>query len=257
MITGSPVTVNLFRRQDSDGLDAALLVWYHFNENVKKFEIEIILDNVKKILIQCDFDGTVTKDDISFILLDAFAKGDWRMINKQYADGKINVGEFNEKAFALVNAGKKTMLDYLKDKVKIRRGFKSFVELCRKKGIRLVIVSNGLDFYIKNILKDMGSPDLEYHAAETSFHADKLKVRYIGPDGSIVDSGYKNKYVNYYLNQGYQVIYIGNGTSDLSPARDCHQIFATESLLENCQRHGVSCIPFTSFLEINKILASR
>ena len=125
-----------------------------------------------------------------------------------------------------------------------------------KKGFRFVIVSNGLDFYIKKILEDMGLCNLEYHAAETRFHANKLKVRYIGPDGSVVDSGYKEKYVNQYLSEDYHVVYIGNGTSDLSPARGAHQIFATESLLEHCQRTGLTCIPFTSFLEINLVLSS-
>jgi 2-hydroxy-3-keto-5-methylthiopentenyl-1-phosphate phosphatase len=147
-------------------------------------------------------------------------------------------------------------LDYLKDKVKVRPGFQKLVELCQQKGIRLVIVSNGLEFYIKRILEDMGLYNLEYHAAETRFHANKLKVRYIGPDGSVVDSGYKEKYVNKYLNEGYNVVYIGNGSSDLSPARGAHQIFATESLLEHCQRSGLTCIPFTSFLEINLVLSS-
>ena len=214
------------------------------------------MDKSKKILIQCDFDGTITEDDISFVLLDAFAKGDWRAINKLYSDGKITVGEFNERAFGLVRASKKAMLNYLKDKVKVRPGFQKLVELCQKKGIRLVIVSNGLDFYIKKALEDMGLRNLEYHAAETRFHANILKVRYIGPDGSFVASGYKEKYVNQYLNEGYHVVYIGNGTSDLSPARGAHQIFATESLLKSCQSNGITCIPFTSFLEINQVLSS-
>jgi 2-hydroxy-3-keto-5-methylthiopentenyl-1-phosphate phosphatase len=214
------------------------------------------LEQSRKIIIQCDFDGTVTEDDISFILLDAFTKGDWRTINKQHSEGKITVGQFNERAFGLVRASKKAMLDYIKDKVKVRPGFQKLVELCQQKGIRLVIVSNGLEFYIKRILEDMGLYNLEYHAAETRFHANKLKVRYIGPDGSVVDSGYKEKYVNKYLNEGYNVVYIGNGSSDLSPARGAHQIFATESLLEHCQRSGLTCIPFTSFLEINLVLSS-
>ena len=214
------------------------------------------MDKTKKILIQCDFDGTITKDDISFILLDAFAKGDWRAINKQYSDGEITVGEFNERAFALVRASKKAMLDYLNGKVIVRRGLKQFVELCQKKEFRLVIVSNGLDFYIKRILKDNGLENIEYHAAETRFHANKLTVRYIGPDGSTVDAEFKDKYVNQFLHEGYQVVYIGNGSSDLSAARGSHQIFATESLLEHCQRTGLTCIPFTSFLEINQVLSS-
>ena len=117
------------------------------------------MDKTKKILIQCDFDGTVTKEDISFMLMDAFADGDWREINRQYNDGKISVGEFNESAFAMIKAGKKEMLDFMKGKVVVRRGLITFVDLCKKKGIRLVIVSNGWDFYVKQILEENGLMD--------------------------------------------------------------------------------------------------
>jgi 2-hydroxy-3-keto-5-methylthiopentenyl-1-phosphate phosphatase len=216
----------------------------------------IDLEKVKKILVQCDFDGTVTEKDVSIMLLDTFAKGDWRAVNKQYSDGKITVGQFNEMAFGMVKTSKKAMLDYIEHRVKVRRGFNSFVKLCQKKGIRIVIVSNGLDFYIKRILEDNRFEDIEYHAAETRFHSNSLKVRYIGPDGSVVDSGFKDKYVNQYLSEGYRVIYIGDGTSDLAPARCCHQVFATESLLGHCQRTGLACIPFTSFVDITRVLNS-
>ena len=37
-----------------------------------------------KILIQCDFDGTITEEDISFLLLDAFASSDWRQLLSGY-----------------------------------------------------------------------------------------------------------------------------------------------------------------------------
>ena len=216
----------------------------------------ISLDNTKKILVQCDFDGTVTIDDISFMLLDAFASGDWHAINQEYADGKITVGQFNERAFGLVKASKKAMLDYIERRVVIRPGFDEFVAECRKKGFRLVIVSNGLDFYIKQIFADRGLTGLEYHASESRFHANRLRVRYIGPDGNAVDSGFKEKFVEQYVSEGYQVVYIGNGTSDLSPAKGADRVFATESLLDNCRLTGLACIPFLSFYEINRVLDS-
>lgn len=241
-------------------MDAEGHVWYHLSQgavSINNFTgVTSSLEQQKKILIQCDFDGTATKEDISFMLLDAFAKGDWRAINRQYTDGKISVGQFNEMAFGLVETGKKVMLDYIKNKAKLRPGFKDFVKLCEKKGIRLVIVSNGLDFYIRNILESNGLKGLEYHAAESKFYATGLRVRYLGPGGDVVDSGFKEKYVEHYQKEGYQVIYIGNGTSDLSPARNCYKIFATESLLKNCKRNNIRCIPFASFIEINSVIKS-
>jgi len=55
-----------------------------------------------KTLIQCDFDGTITQEDVSFLILDAFASRDWRQLLTQYREGKISVGRFNMKAFAMV-----------------------------------------------------------------------------------------------------------------------------------------------------------
>ena len=209
-----------------------------------------------KTLIQCDFDGTITEKDVSFLILDAFAKGDWRAILKKYSDGEITVGEFNRRAFNLVAASKETMLGYIKDRVKIRDGFKEFVKLCQKKQFRFVIVSNGLDFYIEDLLKAQGLSDIEYHAAETRFASSGLIVKYIGPNGKEVNTEFKNKYVAHFLEQGYQVIYIGNGTSDFTAAKCCSRIFATDSLLENCQRNGVGCVPFTNFNDIIEMFKS-
>ncbi len=37
-----------------------------------------------RTLVQCDFDGTVVVEDISFAILDAFANGDWRSLFQEY-----------------------------------------------------------------------------------------------------------------------------------------------------------------------------
>ena len=56
-----------------------------------------------KILVQCDFDGTITEEDVSFLILDAFADGDWRKLLEEYKGGRITVGSFNTRAFNIVN----------------------------------------------------------------------------------------------------------------------------------------------------------
>ena len=33
-----------------------------------------------KTLVQCDFDNTIAESDVSFMLLDAFADGDWQQL---------------------------------------------------------------------------------------------------------------------------------------------------------------------------------
>lgn len=207
-----------------------------------------------KTLVQCDFDGTITEKDVSFILLDAFADGDWRQLDRDYREGRISVGRFNADVFAMVKANRDTLLEVAKDKAKIRPGFPEVVACCRRKGFRLVIVSNGLDFYIDEIFKDMGVAGIEVHAAETRFHTDGLRVQYIGPDGNPLDEDVKGAYVNSFLREGYRLIYVGDGISDISPARRCHHIFATGDLLAHCKRTRLGCIPFTDFNEMARVL---
>ncbi len=210
----------------------------------------IDLAEKEKTLVQGDFDGTITEEDVSFMMLDAFVAGDWRHLFKDYQEGKITVGGFNTQAFSMVKAGRESLLEAVKGKVKVRPGFHELVACCRRKGFRFVIVSNGLDFYIEEILKCMHVAGIEVFAAQTRFHSGGLSVQYVGPDGSHLDDAFKEAYVNLFLGEGYRIIYVGNGASDLSPARQCHHIFATGTLLTRCKQANLDCVPFSDFNEV-------
>ena len=209
-----------------------------------------------KTLVQCDFDGTITEHDVSFFLLDAFAQGDWRQLLRDYKANRISVGEFNTRAFATVRADKHTLLEAMKGRVKVRAGFRELAGHCKEKGSRLVIVSNGLEFYIRAMLQDLELPNIEVHAARASFRPEGMKVQYVGPDGSKLEDGFKEAYVESFLKLGYRVIYIGNGDSDLAPAKYAHRVFATGDLLPYCRENNLKCEPFETFLEVIRKLNS-
>ena len=203
-----------------------------------------------KTLVQCDFDGTVTEKDVSFFLLDAFAQGDWRRLLRDYQEHRISVGEFNTKAFAMIKADKPTLLGALKDGVKVRAGFHELVNYCLKKGFKLVIVSNGVDFYIMAVLKDLRLENIEVHAAQASFHPEGMKVQYVGPAGKRLDDSFKEAYIKSFLKLGYRVIYMGNGDSDIVPAKYAHYVFATGDLLAYCRENNLDYKPFENFSEV-------
>jgi len=208
-----------------------------------------------KTLFQCDFDGTITEQDASFFLLDAFAQGDWRQLLRQYKQHNISVGEFNTKAFAMVKASQETLLETVRGKVKIRPGFQELVTYCTKRGFRFVIVSNGLGFYIKAILQEIGLANIEVYAAEAWFHPEGMEVQYIGPDGNQLGDGFKEAYIKLFLKQGYRVIYAGNGDSDIYPAKYAHQVFATGDLLDYYRQNNLNCQAFSDLSDIIKALS--
>jgi 2-hydroxy-3-keto-5-methylthiopentenyl-1-phosphate phosphatase len=208
------------------------------------------------MIIQCDFDGTITEEDVSFALLDAFAQGDWRKIFQQYRDNEISVGEFNSRAFAMVKASREELLDIAKNKIKLRDGFHELVSYCRGRDFRLVIVSNGLDFYVESILNDAGLGDIEAHAAQTWSHPDGLKVQYIGPDSTPLDSDFKVAYTRLFLKNGYRVVYVGNGPSDIFAASLSQHIFARDGLLDCCREKNLQCKPFDDLHDVIRGLES-
>ena len=207
-----------------------------------------------KTIVQCDFDGTITEKDVSFMILDAFADGDWRQIWAQYIGGKIPVSRFNTLAFAMVKADEQTLLKFVEDKARMRAGFHQLLACCERKGFQFAIVSNGLDFYIEAILRDMGVGDIEVFAAQTRFGTDGIDIRYIGPQGDQLDEGFKEAYVRLFRERGYRIIYIGNGASDVSPARQAYHVFATGELLAHCREIKFDCTPFTDLSDIITVM---
>lgn len=203
-----------------------------------------------KTLIQCDFDGTITEEDVSFSILDAFANGDWRRLLNQYRKGRISVGSFNTRAFVMVREDKEALDRFVLERVRIRAGFKELLAYCRRKGLRFVIVSNGLDFYIRTILGAVGTDNIEVFAARTEFSTEGIKARYIGPDGIELQDGFKEAYVRHFRAGGYRIIYIGNGASDAPSASLADHIFATGPLLAHCQEAKLDCTPFIDFNDI-------
>ena len=175
-----------------------------------------------------------------------------RQLLEQYREGKISVGYFNTRAFAMVKADRQTLLDFIKDKVEIRAGFGELLTYCDKKGFQFVIVSNGLDFYIEAILTGMGVGNIEVFAAQTEFYPGGIEVKYIGPEGRELKENFKGAHTTLFLSRRHRLIYVGNGLSDLSPARQARHIFATGDLLDLCRQANLDCIPFIDLNDVVK-----
>jgi 2-hydroxy-3-keto-5-methylthiopentenyl-1-phosphate phosphatase len=155
----------------------------------------------------------------------------------------------------MVKTDKKTLISYTRQHSQLRGGFKELLDYCKKNNIEFVIVSNGLDFYIETLLNDLGLNKLKTIAGRTEFNHNGITVRYIGPEGNELMSGFKEAYARLYINQGYRIVYIGNGISDISAARLSYRVFARDDLLEYCSESSLKCIPFDDLNDVIKGLA--
>ncbi|MDP6043407.1 MAG: MtnX-like HAD-IB family phosphatase [Dehalococcoidales bacterium] len=207
--------------------------------------------NQTKTIVQSDFDSTIAEEDVSFMLLDAFTDGGWRQILEEYREGRIPVGVFSDRTFGMVQADERTLLDFVfQSGVKVRSGFRELLDYCANQGFEFVVVSNGLDFYIEAILKDLGIKNIDIFAAQTEFHPEGLVTRYIGPDGRQLQDGFKKAYTELFLDRGYRVVYVGDGNSDCIPASRAHHIFARDDLLAYCRKKNVNYTPFDDLSDV-------
>ena len=213
---------------------------------------------MKRTIVQLDFDGTVTEEDVSFLLLDAFVGSSWRKYLEEYSAGKISVGAFSKKVFDMMIADEKTMTDFVLNspRVKIRPGFKEFITDCKNNSIEVIIVSNGLTFYIKEMLEKLGIDGLDIHAAENVFSPTGMSVRYLGPNGKELETGFKEAYTDMLCKMGYQVVYVGDGNSDIYSSRKAEYVCATSSLLKLCREENLKCYPFSDFYDVIEIIKS-
>ena len=205
-----------------------------------------------KTLIQCDFDGTLTEEDVSFLILDTFAKGDWRFFLEQYKNNQISVGRFNTLAYRMVNEKEDSLIRFISEKAELRPGLKDLVDYCQKRDFRFTIVSNGMTFYIQKMLENTGINGVEIYAAQAEFNDNGIEARYIGPDGEEIHNGFKEAYIKQFLKDGWRVISIGNGASDIPAAKLAHYTFATEPMLSLCREMKFDCLPFEKLDDIIK-----
>ena len=206
------------------------------------------------MIIQCDFDGTITTNNISVIIRERFAPSEWRKMEEDYFNGKFTVEQSNIAQYRLVTETKDTLVEYVMKNFKLRPGFLEFVGYCRANDIRFVVVSSGLDFYIEAVLSSIGITDMEVHCARTSFSEDGIAVTYTDPEGNIMDRDFKKKYLTWLSSQDRPVVYLGDGLSDVGAASAADYVFTCGYLHKLLDDSAVSHYQFTDFGEITQQL---
>ncbi len=202
------------------------------------------------MIIQCDFDGTIIRNNLSVLLREKYACGDWQKIDSDYLHGHLTVEQSNKLQFALIKEPKERLQEFVRQHVDLRPGFVEFVRFCQESAIPFAIVSSGLDFYIEPVLAEIGMPGLELHCGRTSFGCDGIDVSYYSPEGNIINQGFKRKYLTWLKKRGENIIYLGDGLSDLEAARQADHVFATGHLLELLDTHSIEHSAFSDFYDL-------
>ena len=204
--------------------------------------------------IAVDFDGTVTEMD----LLDTIARdfGDpvvYQEVDDGLDGGTMPLREVITREFEPVKAPLEEVVQWELDNVRVRDGFRDFVDHAREHGWRVVIVSSGFHELIEPILEREGV-EVELHANRVDPSTDGWRVDWRYDDScDACGESCKRSTVDR-LVDGDEVVYVGDGYSDRCAAEHADRVFARRGLARWLDERGIPYEHFEDFHEVARSL---
>ena len=120
-------------------------------------------------IIVCDFDGTITKVDSINDFLERFADKEWLKVEDEWVAGRVGTCDAMRLQFGMIKGMTQEKFDNFFESVEIDLSFKVFYERAKAKGIKVVIVSDGFEYFVKRVLNKYGIDDIEIYSNSFEF----------------------------------------------------------------------------------------
>ena len=202
--------------------------------------------------VLCDFDGTITNEDIGFNIIQTFAGPGWHDIEDAYQRGEKGSREALEEIFALTRVSEETLTDFVETHFHVDPCFPAFLNYCESEKVAVTVLSDGFDFYIDLMFRKF-RVDVPYLANKLRVVDCSLRTDFPHKSGACGSCGTcKMDYARGVKKNGHGIIYIGDGHSDKCVSALADVVFAKGVLAEHCREQGK---PFYLFDTFDDILA--
>lgn len=216
---------------------------------------------VRKPVVFSDFDGTITRLDVTDEILEKFAHPSWREVEEQWLRGDIGSKECFERQAALVRVTAK-QLNALIDAIPLDPDFPAFYRTLNVWHLPFYIVSDSFDYVIRRVLKRVGA-DGELrngrHLFSTGMRLEGGRMRALFPHSNHgCNHGCatcKPAIIRRVRKKQQPVIFIGDGLSDRFAVEAADVVFAKHELLAWCRERRIACRRFETFGDVQKELA--
>lgn len=213
-----------------------------------------------KILILCDFDGTVsTKDTVNRLLRQHATSPDWRYYVKRYMLGEIGSRDVYQAIAPMMRMNSADLDAFVRDHAALDPGFPPFLEWARRRGIDVKIVSDGFDATINTLFSKHGISGIEIYA-NTLVLGDDGRVSMASPYSDpacgtcgTCKLGILRKFRPFYD----KIILVGDGESDRHAASEADIVLALKELFVFCAKQGIPAVHVKGFQEIPRLLTRR
>ncbi len=197
-----------------------------------------------------DFDGTITKQDVGNAFFRTFGDEEEaiRAVAK-WKNGEISGSELTLIEAERVKVSEEQALSYV-GSFEIDSSFKTFLSFCKENGVGVIVLSDGLDFYIKKIFAVNGLPDVSYFSNRAQFDQNGIKIEFPYESDCSKCANCKGHQILTMTGSEDLIVYIGNGFSDRCAVQYADIVFAKDELLKYCEESNITYFPFDNFGEV-------
>lgn len=136
-----------------------------------------------------------------------------------------------QRGCALVHASRAECLAYVRANFVARPGLAELVAAAERRGIEVHVVGFAFDLYVEDFLREAGVLDrVSLHCGRVRETGDGLSLEYVGPRGAPVQRSWKETWADHFRRSG-ELIYTGDGRSDVGAAVRARLVFARDDLL--------------------------
>jgi len=203
----------------------------------------------------CDFDGTITRQDTTDMVLEALADPDWRRLQADWEAGRITGAACMRGQVALIR-GPAADLDAVLDGVELDPGFAEFVDWCETRGLPLSIVSDGVDYFIRQLLARHGLERLPVVSNRLAGEPGAWRLEH--PPGAADCANGSGVCKCAAMGDGASddtMIFVGDGRSDFCVARRADILFAKGALAAHADEIDEAYLAFDTFHDVGRALA--
>jgi 2,3-diketo-5-methylthio-1-phosphopentane phosphatase len=199
--------------------------------------------------VVCDFDGTVSEEDVTDSLLLRFARPGWQELEAQWEAGRIGSRACMAGQVALLDCTKEE-LDAHVAGLAIDPGFSSFVEAVDGEGASLTIASDGFGEVIAAMLGRAGLAHLPVRASRLVQNGPRRwALEFPHARAGCTSASATCKCALVRSDAARPALLVGDGASDFCATTRADLTFAKSRLLDHCAVLGVPHRPIRDFAD--------
>lgn len=201
----------------------------------------------KPVVVFCDFDGTITQEDLIVTVWRTFGPLGWEKQVEDILSRRKNLRDGVAEIFGQIAASQcEEIIQHAAKAVRFRTGFRELLDYCHKRNMTFVVASGSLDFFLDPILEEFRTLIHRVYSISTDLSGEKIRL--LHPLGCETCGLCKARVMGNY--PGTFRVFIGDGLTDVHGALQSDLVFARSQLAQVLEEEDRKYLPYETFFDV-------